>query len=92
MESALPSKSQPGLDEVDNYAICVEAGAKGEKRKPQSKYTDKDGYKIAKNGKYRGHSQASSCFLGKYSAIWEKVFEKVQITCEDTEKHKSTTC
>ena len=48
MESALPSKSQPGLDEVDNYAICVEAGAKGEKRKPQSKYTDKDGYKIAK--------------------------------------------
>ena len=71
MESVLPSKSQPGLDEVDNSAICVEAGAKGEKRKPQSKYTDKDRYKITKNGKYCGHSQASSCFLSKYPVIRE---------------------
>ena len=51
MESALPSASESGLGEVGNSAICVGVGAKAEKGKPQSKYTDEDRYKIAKYAK-----------------------------------------
>ena len=31
MESAVPSASEPGLDKVDNFAICVGDGAKAKK-------------------------------------------------------------
>ena len=51
MESALPSSSESSLGEVDNSTICFEVRAKGKKRKPQSKYTDEDCYKIAKYAK-----------------------------------------
>ena len=34
MESALPSASESGLDDVDNSVICVAVDAKAKKRKP----------------------------------------------------------
>ena len=69
MESALPSASESGLGEVDNSAICVGVGAKAKKRKPQSKYTDEDRYKIAKYAKDHGPNQAARCFQSKYPTI-----------------------
>ena len=71
MESALPSASESGLGEVDNFAICVGVGAKAKKRKPQCKYTDEDRYKIAKYAKDHGPNQAARCFQSKYPTIRE---------------------
>ena len=70
-KSALPSASESGLGEVDNSAICVGVGAKAEKGKPQSKYTDEDRYKIAKYAKDHGPNQAARCFQSKYPTIRE---------------------
>ena len=69
MESALPSASESGLDEVDNSAIRVGVGAKAKKRKPKSKYTDEDRYKIAKDAKDHGPNRAAKYFQSKYPTI-----------------------
>ena len=71
MEPALPSASESGLGEDDNPAICVGVGAKAEKRKPRSKYTDKDRYNIAKYTKEHEPNQAIRCFQSNYPTIWE---------------------
>ena len=76
MESALPSAIESGLGEVDNSAICVAVCAKPKKRKPQSKYTDEDRYKIAKYNKNHGPNQAARCFQSKYPTIRESTSEK----------------
>ena len=70
MESTLPSPSESDLGEVDNSAICVGVGTKAKEIKPQSKYTDKDRYKIAKYANNHGPNQATRCF--------QTFFEKVQ--------------
>ena len=70
MESTLPSPSESDLGEVDNSAICVGVGTKAKEIKPQSKYTDKDRYKIAKYANNHGPNQATRCF--------QTIFEKVQ--------------
>ena len=46
-------------------------GKKKKKRKPQSKYTDEDRYKIAKYAKDHGSNQAARCFQSKYPTIQE---------------------
>ena len=77
MESVLPSASESGLGEVYNSAICVGVGAKAKIRKPQSKYTDEDRYKIAKYAKDHGTNQASRCFQSKYPTTREmRIFLK----------------
>ena len=81
MESALPSASESGLGEVDNSAICIGVGAKGQNWKPQSKYTDEDRYKIAKFTEDHGPNQAARCFQSKYPTIRESTvrsFSKIQ--------------
>ena len=62
MESALPSSGESGLGEIGNSAICVGVGAKAKKRKPQSKCTDENRFKIAKYAKGNGPNQAAKCF------------------------------
>ena len=69
MESALSLPSESDLGEVDNSAICVGVGAKAKEIEPQSKYTDKDRYKIAKYANNHGPNQAARCF--------QTFFEKV---------------
>ena len=76
MESALPSAIESGLGEVDNSAICVGVGEKVKKRKPQSKYTDEDRYKIAKYVKDHGPNQAARCFQSKYPTIRESTMRR----------------
>ena len=76
MESALPSDSESGLGKVDNSAICVGVGAKAKKRKPQSKYTDEDHYKIAKYAKDHGPNQAARYFQSKYPTIRESTVKR----------------
>ena len=71
MESTLPSASESVLGEVDNSAVSVGVGAKAKKRKPQSKYTDEDRYKIGKYAKDHGPNQAASCFPSKYPTTRE---------------------
>ena len=71
MESALPSASESGLAEVHNSAIYVGVGAKAKKRKPQSKCTDEDRYKITKYAKDHGPNQAARYFQTKYPTIRE---------------------
>ena len=71
MKSALPSASESGLGEVDNSTICVGVGVKAKKRKPQSKYTDKDRCKIAKYAKDHGPNQTARFFQSKYPTIRE---------------------
>ena len=71
MEPTLSSASESGLGEVDNSAICVGVGTIAKKRKPQSKNTGEDCYKIAKYAKYHGPNQAARCFQSKYTTIRE---------------------
>ena len=71
MELALPSAGESDLGEVDNFAICVGVAAKVKKRKPQSKYIDKDRCKIAKYVKDHGPNQAARFFQSKYPTIRE---------------------
>ena len=71
MEPTLPSASESGLGEVDNFAICVSVGTIVKKRKPQSKHTGADCYKITKYAKSHGPNQAARCFQSKYTTIRE---------------------
>ena len=73
MELALSSASESGLGEVDNSAVCVGVRAKRKKRKPKSKYTDEDRFKIAKYAKDHGPNQAARCFQSKYPIIRESI-------------------
>ena len=58
------------------YSICVGVGAKAKKRKPQSKYTDEDRYKIAKHAKNHEPNQAARCFQSKYPTIRESTVRR----------------
>ena len=65
MVSALLSASE------STTKICVDVGSKPKKRKPQSKYTDEDRYKISRYAKDHGPNQVARCFQSKHPNIRE---------------------
>ena len=66
MASSLPSSNESDLEELENSAIC---NSVKKKRKSQSKYSNKDLYKIAKCTSQHGPYQVARLFKSKYSNI-----------------------